>query len=58
LFLLVALISLAFTAMLQVDGNNWLKPALASYIVMALALYRGTKKVFFVPYDSAHPVKD
>lgn len=55
LFLVLALISLGFTAMLQFDGQHWLLPALASYLVMAIALYRGTKKVFFVPYDSNKP---
>lgn len=52
LFLLLALISLAFTAMLQFDGNHWLLPALASYLVMWLGLYWATKQVFFLPYKS------
>jgi hypothetical protein len=52
LFLLVALMSLGFTVMLQFDGPHWLLPAIVSYVVIGLALYRGTKKMFFVPYDS------
>lgn len=55
LFLVIAFISLGFTAMLQFDGHHWLLPAIASYVVMAIALYRGTKKVFFVPYDKETP---
>lgn len=55
LFLIIAVVSLGFTAMLQFDGNDWLLPALASYLVMAFALYRGTKNVFFVPYDKDKP---
>lgn len=55
MFLIIAVVSLGFTAMLQFDGNDWLLPALASYLVMAFALYRGTKNVFFVPYDKDKP---
>jgi len=51
LFLTIVLISLCFTAMLKFDGNHWLLPAIASYVVMAFALYRGTKMVVFVPYN-------
>jgi len=51
LFLIVVCISLLFTAMLQFQGNAWLLPALASYLVMGIALYWGTKHVYFVPYQ-------
>lgn len=51
LFLLVALISLLFTVLLHFEGPAWLMPALLSYLVMAVALYWGTKHVRFVPYE-------
>lgn len=50
LFLLLACISLGFTAMLYYVGNEWLLPAIGSYVVMGIGLYWGTKHVRFVPY--------
>lgn len=55
LFIPLVLISLLFTLMLQFDGLHWLLPAIVSYAVIAIGLYRGTTKVFFVPYDSDRP---
>lgn len=52
LFIVIAFISLGFTVMLHFEGNAWLLPALASYLVMAVVLYWGTKHVRFVPYES------
>ena len=43
--------SLVFTLLLFVGENDWLFPALLSYLVLGILLYRGNKKMFLVPYD-------
>jgi len=50
IFLAVALLSLVFTLLLYFDGTTWLFAAIASYIVLGVLIYRGDKKVVFVPY--------
>ena len=50
LFIVIALISLAFTLLLYYEDSEWLLPALTSYVALGLLLYWGNKKVFFVPY--------
>lgn len=49
--IVVALISLTFTLLLYYESEDWLVPALASYIALALILYWGNRKVFFVSYE-------
>ena len=50
IFIVIALISLGFTLLLYFQGETWLPPALVSYVVLGLLVYRANKKVFFVPY--------
>lgn len=51
IFIVIALISLAFTILLYVSDMEWLIPALVSYVALALLIYWGNKKVFLVPYE-------
>jgi hypothetical protein len=50
-FIVIAIISLAFTLLLYYRDSKWLIPALVSYVVLGLLIYWGNKKVFFVPYQ-------
>jgi uncharacterized protein (DUF983 family) len=50
--IVIAFISLLFTIMLYFDDSGWLSPALVSYAVLAILIYRGNKKVFLVPWSS------
>lgn len=52
MFIVVALISLAFTLFLYFVGTQWLFPALVSYGFLAGLVYRGNKHVTLVPYES------
>jgi hypothetical protein len=49
-FIVIAVISLAFTILLYSGDSTWLIPAFVSYVVLGLLIYWGNKKVFFVPY--------
>jgi hypothetical protein len=49
-FIVILVISLVFTILLYYRGSKWLIPALVTYIVLALFLYWGNKKLFFVHY--------
>jgi uncharacterized protein (DUF983 family) len=51
LFIVIALISLAFTLFLYYEDTGWLVPALTSYVALGLLTYWGNKKMFFVPYN-------
>lgn len=53
-FLVILLISLVFTLFLYYEDKGWLIPALTSYIALGLLLFRGNRKVFFVPYKKGH----
>jgi len=48
--IIIILISLIFTLFLYFDGNDWLVPAIISYIVFTALLYWGNKKLYYVPY--------
>jgi len=48
-FIIITLISFVFTLLLYFDGNAWFVSAIISYIVFAVLLYWGNKKVFYVP---------
>ena len=50
-FIIIAIISLVLTILLYFKGSKWLIPALVSYVILAILIYWGNKKVFFVPYD-------
>jgi hypothetical protein len=50
-FLVITVISLAFTILLYYGYSKWLIPALVSYVVLGLLIYWGNKKLFFVPYQ-------
>lgn len=51
-FIVIALISLAFTLMLYFGDTEWLIPALVSYVVLGALIYWGNKKVFFIAYPT------
>ncbi|NIP31965.1 MAG: hypothetical protein GTO02_21060 [Candidatus Dadabacteria bacterium] len=57
LFIIVALISLAFTLLLYFGDLGWLIPAIVSYIALGSIIYWGNKKVFFVPYENVNKSK-
>ena len=48
--IIIILISLIFTLLLYFDGNDWLVPAIISYVVFTALLYWGNKKLYYVPY--------
>jgi len=50
-FIVTAVISLVFTILLYYQDSKWLIPALCSYVVLALLIYWGNKKVLFIPYQ-------
>lgn len=50
-FIVISLISLTFTLFLYFDGNKWLFPALATYLVMGVYLWWCNSRVYFVPYE-------
>ncbi len=47
----IAIISLAITMLLYFRGTEWLAPAIVSYVILGLLIYRGNKRIFFVPYQ-------
>jgi len=51
-FIIIALISLAFTVLLYFRGSQWLAPALASYAFLGVLIYWGNRQVFLVPYEN------
>lgn len=50
--LVIASISLILTLQLYFDGDAWLIPAILSYVFLALIIYWGNKRVYFVPYKN------
>jgi hypothetical protein len=52
LFIIIALVSCAFTVLLYIGSSKWLIPALVSYVVFGLLLYWANKKMFLVPYKN------
>jgi len=51
LFIVLALVSLALTILLYYRGTGWLFPACVSYVLLAVLIYWGNVKVYFVPAD-------
>lgn len=51
LCLFIAIISLAVTMLLYLQGTEWLIPAIVSYVILGLIIYWGNKRMFFVPYQ-------
>ena len=51
LAIFIALISLGFTMLLYFGTTQWLVPALISYLILALIIFWGNKKIFLVPYN-------
>lgn len=51
IFIVILLVSLIFTLLLYYENNDWLIPALASYLALGLLIYWGNKKMYFVPYE-------
>ena len=49
-----AIISLILTLLWQVRGTGWLLPALFSYLLIGVCIYRWNRLVFLVPYRH-HP---
>ena len=48
-FIILALVALALTLFLYLDGTQWLAPALVVYAVLAALIYWSNKHVYFVP---------
>jgi hypothetical protein len=48
--LIFALIALLFTMLLYFGNNEFLIPAFISYIAIGVIVFRGNKKLYFVPY--------
>ena len=58
-FIVILLISLAFTILLYYGDSKWLIPALISYAVLVILFYWGNKKLFLVPYQKGkNPTKN
>ena len=51
--ILVAAISLVFTLLMYFGHMEWLVPAMFSYVILALIVYWGNKRMFLVPYENA-----
>lgn len=49
IFIVIAVITLTFTAMLHFRESVWLIPALVSYVILSLLVYWSNKQVFLVP---------
>lgn len=50
--MVLSAISLVFTLLLYYESNNWLEPALSSYIVLGGLIYWGNRKMYLVPYST------
>lgn len=48
-FIVLILVSLALTILLYFSGAGWLLPACICYLLIAVLIYWGNKKVYFVP---------
>lgn len=57
-FIIILILSLAFTILLYYGNRQWLIPALVSYVVLGLLIYWGNRKVFLVPYQEDHDRAD
>lgn len=51
IFIVVALVSTGITILLYFEGTKWLIPAMISYLILGVGIYRGNKLIFLVPYD-------
>jgi uncharacterized protein (DUF983 family) len=58
ILIVIAVISLILTLFLYFDSTDWLIPAVASYVVFALLLYWGNKRVFLVVYHGKGSERD
>lgn len=47
--ILVAMVSLAFTLLLYFEGERWLPPSVATYILLGIIVYWGNRRLYFVP---------
>lgn len=56
--LIIALISLVFTMLLYYKNEEWLIPALASYVSLGLIIYWGNRKLYFIPYEKDQKAAD
>jgi hypothetical protein len=50
ILIFILIFSLVFTLLLYFRGNEWLIPAISSYVVLGLIIYWGNKRIFLVPY--------
>ncbi len=46
----VGLVSLLLTMAMYYLGNDWLLPAIISYIVLGAIIFRGNRLLYLVPY--------
>ena len=52
LFIIILVISAAFSIFLYLGDARWLIPAITSYIAIGALMYWGNKKMFYVPYKA------
>lgn len=52
-FMVLALISLVLTVLMYRNPERWLSYALFSYLLLAVAIYNGNKRVYFVKSQGA-----
>ena len=50
--IVIALVSTAMTIILYLGDTDWLIPAIVSYIILGLIIYRGNKRIYLVPYKN------
>lgn len=54
----IAGVSLVLTSLLYFEGTEWLIPAVISYLILGILIYRGNKQIFLVPYAGEEPTND
>jgi len=58
IFIIIALISLAFTVLLYFKGIDWFIPSITSYIVLGGLIYWGNKKLYLVPFKKDQTINN
>ena len=56
--IVIALVSLVLTISLYNGNSDSLGPALVSYAALALIIYWGNRRLYFVPYHSRKGIQD
>lgn len=51
LCIFLATISLVLTILLYFQGTQWLEASIISYVAVGILIYRGNKRLFYIPYE-------